>query len=195
MPNRGPRMTLAVPDMRWPKNTNPVRSLPICSGFSRFETPSNANRTAAVVRNAPRSRMRQGRYRASHLGGKNFRRRWTSAPSIFDLAGARYTSRGGGTGWEAAPLPGPRRRGRVLRARARQSRPAAAHRHALSNRPRHAVRVALRANLAGRGGLPDRRQLLLRLAGEAPRRTHRPHGRVRPALRHQHGVALRPRLP
>src|SRR5262245_18184173 len=184
MPNRGPRMTLAEPDMRWPKNTNPVRSPPICSGFSRFETPSNANRTAAVVRNAPRSRMRQGRYRASHVGGKNFRPHWTSAPSIFDLASARYTNRGGGTGWEAAPLPGPRRRGRVLRARARQSRPAAADRHPLPHGPRHVVGVALRANLAGRGGLADRRQLLLRLAGEAPGRAHRPHRRVRPALRY-----------
>src|SRR5262249_8562851 len=187
MPNRGPRMTLAEPDMRWPKNTNPVRSPPICSGFSRFETPSNANRTAGVVRNAPRSRMRQGRYRASHVGGKNFRPHWTSAPSIFDLASARYTNRGGGTGWEAAPLPGPRRRGRVLRAGARQSRPAAAHRHALSNRPRHAVGVALRTDLAGRGGLPERPQLLLPLRGGGPRRGPRPHGRVRPALRHQHG--------
>ena len=56
-------------------------------------------------------------------------------------------------------------------------------------------RPRLRPHPAGRGGLDPRRQRLLRVSGQATGGAHRPHRRLRAALRHQHRVALRARLP
>ena len=56
-------------------------------------------------------------------------------------------------------------------------------------------RAALRPRAAGRRGLAAGRQSLLRVAGARLARAHRTRRRVRAALRHQHRVALRARLP
>ena len=95
----------------------------------------------------------------------------------------------------ACALDRPRRHRRLLRPRHRQSRSAAADRRPLPGRPRLPRRPRLRPHPAGRRDLHPRRQRLLRAAGQAPGGAHRPDRRLRAALRHQHGLALRARLP
>src|SRR5678815_4071818 len=55
--------------------------------------------------------------------------------------------------------------------------------------------AGLRPHPPRRRGIAPGRQSLLRLAGDAARPLHRSARRVRAALRHQHRLALRPRLP
>ncbi len=84
---------------------------------------------------------------------------------------------------------------RVLRPRPRQSRSAAADRHSLSHRPRVPARAPLRPGAASRCDLHPRRQRGVRVPGARARRAHGTYGRVRAAVRHQHGVAVCPRVP
>ena len=92
-------------------------------------------------------------------------------------------------------LDGPRRRRRLLRARARQPRPTSPHRRLVSVRPRIPARARLRPRAAGSRSVNPRRQPVLCLPSEEARRTHGTHRRLCPPLRHQHRLALRPRVP
>ena len=88
-----------------------------------------------------------------------------------------------------------RRRRRLLRAGAGQPRPAPPDRRPLPDRSRHAARAPLRPHPAGCRRVARRRQPLLRLAGAPAGVPHGTRRRVRAALRHQHRVGVRPRLP
>ena len=88
-----------------------------------------------------------------------------------------------------------RRRRRFLWPRPRQPRSTPAHRHAVPGRARLLARARLRPGAAGRRHLHPRGEHLLRDPGAPPRGAHRPPRRLRPSLRHQHRLALRPRLP
>ena len=88
-----------------------------------------------------------------------------------------------------------RRHRRLFRACHRQPRPASRHRRpvprrlGLSRRPHH------RRHPPRRRRLPRHRQRVLRLAGQAAGAEDRAQRRLRAALRHQYGLALRLHLP
>ena len=84
---------------------------------------------------------------------------------------------------------------RLLRPGDRQPGPAVGHRRPLPRRPRLLRRARLRPDPAGRGGVAPGGQPLLRPPGARAGAPDRADRRLRPALRHQHRLPLRLRLP